>query len=219
MPKDALAFIGGTGPEGTGLAQRFAIAGHPIVIGSRDATRADEAARTVRDAVRGADVRGALNVDAVRDAPISFVVVPYAGHRPTLESLRAELSGKIVVDAVVPMEFRDGVPRALAVDEGSVAQQAAVILPQSRVVGAFHHLSARKLKQGDTPLDADCLVVGDDEGAKAIVFALIEEIAGLRPVDAGPLAAAYQVEVFTAALLSINRIHRSQAGVRITGIG
>ncbi len=214
-----IAFIGGTGPEGMGLAQRFARAGHAVVIGSRDVARASEAAAALREAVPGADVRGALNAEAAAAASIAFVVVPYAGQRDTLAALRAELAGKLVIDAVVPMAFRDGVARALVVEEGSATQQAAALLPESRVAGAFHHLSARKLSDGDTPLDADCLVVGDDPEAKAAVFALVREIAGLRPIDAGPLAAAYPVEVFTAALVSINKVHKTQAGVRIAGVG
>lgn len=220
MTKPTLAFIGGTGPEGMGLAQRFARAGHPVVIGSRDAARAQEAATTLRaELPAGADVRGAPNAEAAQAADIVFVVVPYATQRATLESLRAELAGKVVVDAVVPMEFSaSGGPRALWVEEGSAAEQAQAILADSRVVGAFHHLSAKKLRQGDAPLDADCLVVAGDAAAKAAVFELVREIAGLRAVDAGGLAGAYQVEVFTAALLAINRIYKTQAGVRIAGL-
>ncbi|HWO94600.1 MAG TPA: NADPH-dependent F420 reductase, partial [Dehalococcoidia bacterium] len=144
-------------------------------------------------------------------------VVPFAGHQATLAGLREALAGKVVVDAVVPMEFRDGSPRAIWVEEGSAAEQAQALLPQSSVVGAFHHLSARKLRSA-AALDADCLVAGDDDAAKAIVFDLVREIAALRPLDAGGLSGAYQVELFTAALLNINRRYKTQASVRIVGV-
>ena len=219
MSKPTLAFIGGTGAEGRGLATRFAGAGHPVRIGSRDAVRAEQTASVLRAALpEGADVRGCSNTDAVAAAEIAILAIPYEAQQATLESLRDALTGKIVITAVVPMEFRDGQARAIVVPEGSAAEQAQALLPQSRVIGAFHHVSARKLAKPDVAVGGDCLVFGDDAEAKATVIALVEEIEGLRPVDAGGLAAAYPIEIFTAALVSINRVHRLETGVRIAGL-
>ena len=219
MSIPALAFIGGTGAEGRGLASRFARSGHPVRIGSRDAARAEQAASTLQATLpEGADVWGGGNAEAVAAADIAVLTVPYEAQRATLEGLRGGLAGKIVITAVVPMEFRAGQARAIAVAEGSAAEQAQALLPQSRVIGAFHHVSARKLAKPGLPVEGDCLVFGDDAEAKATVIALVEEIEGLRPVDAGGLAAAYPVEIFTAALVSINRVHRLETGVRIAGL-
>lgn len=219
MSKPTLAFIGGTGAEGRGLSSRFARSGHPVRIGSRDAARAENTASGLRAALpEGADVWGGGNAKAVAAADIAVLTVPYEAQRATLEGLRGGLAGKIVITAVVPMEFRGGQARAIAVAEGSAAEQAQTLLPQSRVIGAFHHVSARKLAKPELPVDGDCLVFGDDAEAKATAIALVKEIEGLRPVDAGGLAAAYPVEIFTAALVSINRVHRLETGVRIAGL-
>ena len=213
-----MGFIGGTGPEGRGLALRFALTGHPVVIGSRDQSRAAEAASGLLEQAGGADITGSVNTEAVEKADIGFVVVPYGGMAPTLESLRPLLAGKIVVSVVAPLEFVDGQPGAVRVDEGSAAQQAQAILPESTIVAAFQTISARDLLRPDRPMDSDVVVCADDQGAKQTVMSLAQEIDGLRPVDGGGLQNARYVEDFTALLLNINRIYKAHSAIKIAGI-
>jgi NADPH-dependent F420 reductase len=217
-----IALVGGTGPEGRGLAARFAIAGHHVVIGSRDATRAmasaAEQAGTLAEAgYTEVMLSGAANADAVEDCDIAIIVVPYEGHRATLESLADALAGKVVVDAVVPLRFERG-PRPVEVAEGSATEQAAALLPDSRVVGAFHNLGADALSRLDEPIDADVLVTGTDTEAKALVQALAEQIEGVRAVDAGPLRFSRFVEGLTILLIGINGRYKAHTGVRIQGL-
>jgi len=215
-----IALIGGTGPEGRGLAIRLALAGHTVTIGSRDAARgasvAAELAHTLAGRAHGA-LAGDANEGAVAAAEIVIVTVPYDGHRATLEALRSALAGKIVIDAAVPMRFERG-PRPVDVPEGSATEEAAAILTASRVIGAFHNLSAEVLLDPDAPVDADVLVTGGDAEAKQIVIALANEIAGVRGVDAGPLRFSRFVEQITILLVGINGRYRAHSGVRIVGL-
>jgi len=213
-----IAFIGGTGPEGLGLALRMAMAGEEVVIGSRKLDRAEAAAAWVRERRPSARVRGALNGEAVAGADVVFVTVPYDGHRSVLSELAGALEGKVVVDAVVPVTFEKGLARAVSVEDGSAAQEAQGLLPRSRLVAAFHTLSARKLQQGDTVIEGDILVCGDDPEAKATAMALAEKIPGLRAVDGGGLANARYVEQITVLLLNLNRVHKAETGIRIVGL-
>lgn len=213
-----IAFIGGTGPEGLGLAFRLAAAGEEVVIGSRKPDRANDAAAWVRERSPSARVRGALNRDAAADADVVFVTVPYAGQRPTLAELADALDGKIVVDTVVPLVFEKGRPRPVPVEEGSAAEEAQQLLPRSRLAAAFHTLSAHKLQEEGTTVEGDVLVCGDDPEAKATVMALAEKIPGLRAVDGGRLSNARYVEVLTVLLLNLNRLHKAETGVRIVGL-
>lgn len=213
-----IGFIGGTGPEGRGLALRFAIAGKSAAIGSRDAARARDAAESVNALADGLEVGGALNEEIAERADTVFIAVPYAGHRATLESLRERLDGKIVVDVVAPLAFRRGVASAVLVEEGSAAEQARDILPNSRVVGAFHNLSAEELLNPDAAIDADTIVCADDADAKRAIMNLAETIAGVRAVDGGGLANSRYVEELTALLININRIYKAHSSIRITGI-
>ncbi|MSQ30885.1 MAG: NADPH-dependent F420 reductase [Dehalococcoidia bacterium] len=218
-----IALIGGTGPEGRGLATRFALAGHRVILGSRDAARGEEAGRELATALAlthpgRANIEGGGNDGAATEADIVILVVPYAAHRATLEGLRDVLAGKIVVDAVVPMVFDRG-PRPVEVPDGSAAEEAAAILGDgARVVGAFHNLSAEVLLDPDAGVDADVLVTGGDAAAKEIVIALADEIAGVRGVDAGPLRFSRFVEGITLLLVGINGRHKTHAGVRIAGL-
>ena len=150
-----IGFIGGTGPEGKGLALRFAMAGEKVAIGSRDSQRAQEAADEVGELHDGLSVSGGLNEQVAEDSDIVFIAVPYSGHRPTLESLRDRLEGKLVVDVVAPLRFSRGVAVAIEVEEGSAAQQAQILLPNSTVVGAFHNLSAEDLMQPNVDIVSD----------------------------------------------------------------
>jgi len=213
-----IGFLGGTGPEGRGLALRFALAGESVIIGSRDGDRAEEAARSVaRHAPEGA-VRGGLNLEAATQGDIVFVAVPYAGHRATLDSLSGVLDGKVVVDVVAPLEFKRGRASALRVDEGSVALEAQAVLGGSTVVGAFQNISAEDLLVPERSIDSDVIVCADDEDARKRVIGLANLIDGVRGVDGGGLQNARYVEDFTAMLLNINRIYGAHSTIKIVGI-
>ena len=213
-----IGFIGGTGPEGRGLALRFAMAGGEVAVGSRDAARARAAAESVKALADGLSVIGGLNDEVAERADTVFIAVPYAGHRATLESLRERLDGKTVVDVVAPIAFERGAARAVAVEEGSAAEQARKCLPNSRVVGAFHNLSAEELLKPDALIDADVVVCADDAGAKSAVMNLAETIEGVRAVDGGALANSRYVEELTALLININRIYKAHSTIKIAGI-
>ncbi len=214
-----LAFVGGTGPEGLGLAMRFARAGHAVAIGSRSAERGEEAAAKVREAVPGAAASGGDNASVVRDADVVFLTFPYSGQAATLEALRTELAGKIVCNVVAPLEFRQGVGAvALDVPGGSALQEAIAQLPESRVVSAFQNLSAEELQHLDHPIEADVLVCGKDAEAKQVIIGLANEIAGVRGIDAGGPSQSRYVEMLTALLINLNRKHKTQTSIRIVGI-
>ncbi len=213
-----IAVLGGTGPQGRGLARRFAAAGLEVVIGSRSAERAESTAAELAEAV-GGSVRGADNAGAAEAGDIVVVAVPWDGHKELLEGLVEQLAGKVVVDCVNPLGFDKQGAYALEVEEGSAAQQAAAILVDSTVVGAFHNVSAVKLEDPDvTEVDTDVLVLGDVREATDLVRALADTIPGVRGVYGGRLRNAHQVEALTANLISINRRYKAHAGLRITYI-
>ena len=209
-----LAVLGGTGEQGRGLARRFALAGHEVIIGSRSAERAAEAAAGL-----SGPVSGAANADAAARADVVVVAVPWEGHKELLTELAPVLAGKVVIDCVNPLGFDKQGAYALPVEEGSAAEQAAAVLPESRVVGAFHHVSAvLLLDETVDKLDTDILVLGDDREATDLVQALVEQVPGMRGVYAGRLRNAHQVEALTANLISINRRYKCHAGVRVTDV-
>ncbi len=212
-----IGILGGTGDQGKGLARRFAMAGHRVIIGSRSAERADAAAAEI--AGDELDVQGGTNHDTARDAQIVIAAVPWEGHGELLSSLADELAGKIVIDCVNPLGFDARGAYPLPVAEGSAAQQAADLLPASTVVAAFHHVSAKLLLDpGVETIDLDVLVLGDDREATDLVQALASRIAGVRGVYAGRLRNAGQIEALTANLVSVNRRYKVHAGLRITDI-
>ena len=213
-----IGFVGGTGPEGRGLALRFGMAGRSVLIGSRDAQRAADAASSVSELAPGLSVNGGLNEQVAADSDIVFIAVPFAGHRPTIEALRSELDGKLVVDVVAPIRFSKGVAIAVDVEEGCAAQQAQALLPNSIVVGAFHNLSAEELLDPDVSIDSDVIVCGDDPDAKRQVMDLAELISGIRAVNGGGLQNSRYVEELTALLININRIYRAHSSIRIVGL-
>jgi hypothetical protein len=213
-----IAFVGGTGPEGQGLALRLAIAGQEVVIGSRSLERAQEAAEKIRQRRPTARVDGAENAEAVRQADIIIVTVPYAAQRSTLSDLAPAIGEKLVIDTVVPLAFEGGSARYLSVEDGSAAQEAQRLLPHARVAAAFHNLSAKKLLAGDTIMDGDVVVCANDPDAKKTTMGLVELIPALRPVDGGGLVNASQVEQITALLANLNRIHKRQTSIRIVGL-
>ncbi len=209
-----VAVLGGTGPQGRGLARRFAAAGVPVVLGSRSAERAEDAARELPGDVRGAD-----NAEAAAAGDIVVVAVPWDGHGDLLTSLKAELAGKVVVDCVNPLGFDKQGAYALPVEEGSAAQQAQAILSDSTVVGAFHNVSAVKLEDPAVDsIETDVLVLGDVREATDLVQDLVDVIPGMRGVFGGRLRNAHQVEALTANLISVNRRYKAHAGVRVTDI-
>ena len=218
MDKDVadliVGVLGGTGDQGRGLAYRLAAAGNPVIIGSRSAGRAQAAAVEL-----GAGVRGMANADAARESDVVIVAVPWEGHRDLLASLAGPLAGKIVIDCVNPLGFDKRGCYPLPVPGGSAAEQAAEVLPDSRVVGAFHHVSAVVLLDPEvTTVDLDVMVLGEDREATDLVQALAGRIPGIRGVYAGRLRNCGQVEALTANLVSINRRYKAHAGLRITDI-
>ncbi|HWC30616.1 MAG TPA: NADPH-dependent F420 reductase [Dehalococcoidia bacterium] len=212
----SIGMIGGTGPEGKGLAARFARAGLEVIIGSRSAERGEAAAADVREQA-GGTVRGAPNEDAAT-ADIVMVTLPYSGQAETLAGLREQIGGRIVVSTVVPMQFAAGKVTMLDLEDGSAAQEAQRILPDARVVGAFQNLAARKLFDVEHELDGDVIVCSDDKDALREVIWLAEQIPGLRGVNGGPLACSHFVEGITTLLVHINRNYKTESHVKIVGV-
>jgi len=214
-----IGILGGTGDQGRGLARRFALAGHQVIIGSRSPERAAAAAQEI-----GHGVQGQANADAARGASVVIAAVPWEGHGDLLTRLAAELAGKIVVDCVNPLGFDQRGAYALPVAEGgpaegSAAEQAAALLPGSRVVAAFHHVSAILLLDPEVDtIDLDVMVLGDDREATDLVQALAARIPGVRGIYAGRLRNCGQIEALTANLVSINRRYKAHAGLRVTDI-
>lgn len=213
-----IALIGGTGPEGIGLALRFAKAGERIVIGSRNEERGRAAAEKVRARLPQADIAGTTNDVAAANGDIIVITIPFDGQRDTLLALRDRIGDKVAIDAVVPLRFEKSAITASHVEEGSAAQQAQALLPQARVAAAFQNLSARRLADLDSPLDADVVVCSDHPDAKQAAMTLAAKIEGVRGLDGGPLANAHYVEEITALLLNLNRTYRTESSVRFTGI-
>lgn len=206
--------LGGTGDQGRGLALRLARAGQQVIIGSRDAARAEASAAEL-----GLGVRGADNATVARESDVVIIAVPWDGHAATLTALREELAGKIVVDCVNPLGFDRQGAYALKPEEGSAAEQAAALLPDSRVTAAFHHLSAVLLQDESVEsIDTDVMVLGDDREATDVVRGLAGRIPGMRGIFAGRLRNAHQVEALVANLISVNRRYKAHAGLRITDV-
>ncbi|MFG2245584.1 NADPH-dependent F420 reductase [Spirillospora sp. NPDC048823] len=216
----SIGILGGTGDQGKGLARRFALAGHRVTIGSRKAERAQQAADDLAGERADLPVSGAENPVVAQGSDVVIVAVPWEGHKATLESLRDELAGKIVVDCVNPLGFEKGKGAfALPVEEGSAAEQATAVLTGSRVVAAFHHVSAKLLLDpGVDEMELDVLVLGNDREATDLVQSLAGRIPGMRGVYGGRLHNAGQIEAFTANLISMNRRYKAHAGLRITDV-
>jgi len=206
--------LGGTGPQGKGLAYRLARVGQRVIIGSRVAERAQAAAEEL-----GHGVEGAENAECARRSDIVIVAVPWEGHGKTVEALREELAGKLVVDCVNPLGFDKKGAYALKPEEGSAAEQAAALLPDSRVTAAFHHLSAVLLQDPEIEeIDTDVMVLGEERADVEIVQALAGRIPGMRGVFSGRLRNAHQVESLVANLISVNRRYKAHAGLRVTDV-
>lgn len=218
---EPIPIIGGTGALGYGLAVRWARAGREIVIGSRKTDRAEQAAAKIADEVPGAKVEGLENGAAAGRGPVVFLTVPFRAQSETLNNLRESLSeGQLLVDCTVPIAaaVSGKATRTLGVWQGSAAQQAQEMAPDGvTVISALHTVSAAALAEGEV-VEEDILVCGDRKADKARVAALVEEIEGLRAVNAGPLEMARIVETLTPMLISINSRYKARAGIRVTGL-
>lgn len=214
-----VAVLGGTGKEGEGLVLRWAHSGYRVLIGSRDAAKAEAKAQELNEALGEDVIRGLHNVDAAASADVVVLTVPYSAHTAIVESVRGAVQGKIVVDVTVPLLPPN--VRTVYIPEGMAAslEAQAILGYRTRVVAAFQNISASHLKDLRHPVNCDVLVCSDDEDAKNDVFQLIEAIDGMRAIDAGPLANAVAVEALTPVLLYINKHYKiSGAGIRITGL-
>jgi NADPH-dependent F420 reductase len=209
-----IGVLGGTGAQGRGLALRLAQGGLTVVLGSRDAGRARAAADALHPSVTGAD-----NASCAEQADIVIVAVPYDGHRALLTELEPQLRGKIVVDCVNPLGFDKQGAYPIRVPDGSACEEAAAVLPDSIVVGAFHNVSAVVLlDESIASVDCDVLVLGEVREATDTVIALAARIAGVRGVFGGRLRNAFQIEALTANIIAINRRHKAHASISITGL-
>lgn len=219
----SIAILGGTGPQGLGLALRWLRAGEAVIIGSRDAKRAVEAAARLSAQVgSSANVQGMENTAACGAADICVLTVPFEGQAALLKQLKPTFrEGSILIDATVPLAASVGgrPTRTLGVWQGSAAQQTADLVPQSvTVVAAFHNVSA-DLLNGDAPIDCDVIVCSDSDHAREVTRSLAEKIPNIRGVDGGKLENARIVEQITALLITLNIRHKVHtAGIRITGL-
>ncbi len=222
MSEQPVPIIGGTGALGFGLALRWAAAGLPVIIGSRKAERAEEAAGKLRERLPEADVEGLENPEAATRGPIVLLCVPFRAQSENLTNLKEALTaGQLLVDATVPLAaaVSGRATRVLGVPQGSAAQQAAEMVGDGvRVVSALHTVSAATLGDLDHALDEDVPVAGNAKDAKEQVASVIARIRGLRPVDAGRLEMARFVEGLTPLLISINARYKTHAGVKLTGL-
>ncbi len=213
-----IAIIGGTGPEGRGLALRFAMAGYPVIIGSRDAGRAGEAVSGLLDIKEGLPITGAANPDAADAAEWVVLSVPYDGLEATAKGLAEHLGGKMVISVVAPLEFENGAAKAPIVPQGSAAELVQQLLPLSTVTSAFHNLSSRELLKPGLELEGDVAVCGNDAEARQRTVELANAIPSLRGVDTGPLSNSRYIEDLTALLLNINKLHKSHSTIKFVGL-
>ncbi len=219
----AIAIIGGTGPAGTGLALRWARAGETVIIGSRDAARAEQTAEAIRKRVaENAQVSGMENSAACAATDLLVLTVPFAGQAELLKQLKPAIrTGSVLIDATVPLAASVGgrASRTLGVWQGSAAQQTAELVPKGvSVAAAFHNVSAEKLNGDDRDIDCDVIVSSDDPNATQIAMELAAKISGVRAIDGGKLENARIVEQITALLIGLNIRHKGHGGIRITGL-
>ena len=212
-----LGFLAGTGPLGQGLALRLALAGHEVLIGSRSQ---DKAAGVVVELLAGRDlpIRGVTNAEAAERGEVVYLMFPWEGQASSLPDLAGAIGGKVTVSTISPLAFDGAGPYMPKVAAGSAAEEARDLLPDARLVSAFHDIAAGKLRNLDRPVETDVLVCGDDADAKATVIGHADAIPGVRGVDAGPLRLSAQLEGLTAVLVAVNRRYRVRSGVRVTGL-
>lgn len=213
-----IAIIGGTGREGQGLAYRWVQAGHRILIGSRTAEKAEAAVASLLEKLEGkGELHGMTNAEAVSQAEIAVLTVPFAVHKETLEGLKEELQGKVLIDVVVPL-VPPKVTRVQMPPEGSALAQAKAVLGDDvKVVDAFQTISYERLLSGEE-IDSDVLVCGADKGTRELVIGLVEDV-GLKGWDAGPSENAVVVEGLTSILIGLNIKYKvPSSGIRVTGV-
>lgn len=206
-----IGIVGGTGKQGTGLAKRWLRAGHAIVIGSRDAAKAQAHAEKL-------GVQGAGNAEAARGADVVLLSVPYEAHAATLRGIAGELAGKVLIDMTVPIQPPKVWRVQLPPGQAAALEAQALVGAGTPVAAALHHVSATHLADPDHPIECDVLVVADEKGAKELAMQLVRDL-GLRALDAGPLANAVALESLTPVLIHLNRTYKSQgAGVIFTNL-
>lgn len=215
-----IAILGGAGPLGSGLGLRLAASGNSVTLGSRNAERAAaEAEKLAQQHELLGTLSGVTNEDAIASADAVILAVPFNGFETLLESLRPALVGKLVVSCVNPLIFDKQGPTGAEIPDKSAAELAARVLPDSHVVGAFHHISAVSLHKLSLDLrHEDVLVCGNDADAKEAMQKIVSDVTGGRAIDVGPLRLARHLEPFTAVLISANKIYRTNAGISLTGI-
>jgi len=218
----AIAVLGGTGPEGSGLALRWAQAGETVIIGSRDAQRAQDAADKIRQRVGStAKISGMENIAACAAADLLVLTIPFENHATMLKHLKPALRpGTVLMDATVPLAASVGgrASRTLGVWQGSAAQETAELVPQGvSVVAAFQNVGAEML-HAEGPVDCDVIVCSDDAEASRTVRSLASRIGGVRAIDGGKLENARMLEQITALLVGMNIRHKGHSGIRITGL-
>jgi NADPH-dependent F420 reductase len=211
-----IGIIGGTGPEGIGLATRWAAAGVPVAIGSRSEERAADAARDISNKVSSADVQSGTNSEVVSGCKTLVVAVSYSG-LTSISELRALLEGKLVVSVVSPIRFGPDGPQPSRPPAGSAAQELEALISPARLTSAFHTLSAEKLADLSRELDEDSLVFGDEKSDRDETMDLARTL-GVRPLSGGKLANAYYAEQMVGLLATLNRIHKAQSGVRFVDV-
>ncbi len=216
-----IALLGGTGGQGFGLALRFCKAGMDVIIGSRSTERALEAAKNVRTTL-GSDIKveGMLNEEAAKVADVVLLTVPLIGLMPILKAIANDVNGKVVVSTVVPLETEiGGAPRPIRLWSGSVAELVAERLKNSKIVAAFHNISADALNELEKSVECDVIVCSDHEDAKQLIMQLSEKIEGVRAIDGGPLRNSRYVEELTALLIFLDKRYSVKfSGLRFTGI-
>jgi len=212
-----IAILGGTGKEGAGLATRWALVGHAIIIGSRDAARAHDKAVELRERTKKLTIVGKANAEAAALGDVVVIALPATGLAATLPPAREACRGKVVVSTVVALSF--GGPRLFTPPPaGSSAEEVQALLPEAKVVAAFHHIAAHELAEAEHDIDSDLLMCGADVEAKTVVTELGRSM-GLHVIDVGPLSNAGPVEGITALLATINRRYKlKNAGIKITGL-
>ena len=218
-PKPTLAILGGTGKEGSGLAVRWAHAGYPVIIGSRDGARAQATANELAKLIdKNAKLSGANNLEAATRAQIIVLAVPYNAQLATAQEVRAALDGKLLIDVTVPL-VPPKVDRVQLPEGGSAVVRLQQLLgPQVQVVSAFQNVSAHHLKELGHPIDCDVLICSDSAEAREVVVALAKA-AGMRGINAGALANSAAAEALTSLLIAINKRYKvPSSGIRITGI-
>ena len=218
-----IGFLGGTGPEGKGLALRFAMAGHEIYIGSRDINKSQEASSQILKELKPIMpilpiIRGESNENTCRYSEVLFITVPFNAQSELVGGLKYLLANQIIVSTVVPMIFKNGKPSTIAVEEGSAAEQIQKIIPTKKIISAFHNVSAVELLNPNSIIEGDVVICGDDQKAKDVIIELTKNIKDLRAIDGGDLDSSSIIENITVLLLTINKKYKTRTNIQIKGI-